>query len=153
VVSGEAAAAAAREVVGAVEDPELPGLTIEDLGILRGVELTEDSEVVVYLTPTYLGCPAVEMIEQEVREALRRAGWAKVTLRRQLGPPWGSAEVNAEGRRKLAEIGVAPPSTPVCCPRCGSTEAELASPFSSTPCKALYRCRACEEPFERFKPL
>lgn len=154
-----------RRVAGAVADPELPPLTLADLGILRGVSVGDDGRVVVHLTPTYSGCPATELIAGDVRDALARAGWPEVEVRTQLAPAWSTDDITEEGRRKLRGLGVAPP--PVCgpagraqpvaitlrCVRCGSRETELVSRFSSTPCKALYRCRACAEPFEHFKAL
>jgi ring-1,2-phenylacetyl-CoA epoxidase subunit PaaD len=154
-------------VAGAVADPELPNLTIADLGILRAVRVDADGHVEVDLTPTYSGCPAVEMIEHDVRAALVEAGWADVTVRRVLAPAWTTDWVTADGRAKLAEIGIAPPG-PAChvasagvgqpvafvrCPRCGSRDTELLSRFSSTACKALRRCGSCLEPFDHFKPL
>lgn len=154
-------------VAGDVADPELPNLTIADLGILRAVRVDADGHVEVDLTPTYSGCPAVEMIEHDVRTALAESGWADATVRRVLAPAWTTDWVTAEGRAKLAEIGIAPPG-PACrapqasegqpvgfvlCPRCGSRDSELLSRFSSTACKALRRCRSCLEPFDHFKAL
>jgi ring-1,2-phenylacetyl-CoA epoxidase subunit PaaD len=162
-------------IAGCVEDPELPSLTIGDLGILRGVRVDAHHHVDVDLTPTYSGCPAVEVIEHDVQAALAEAGWNDVTIRRVLSPAWTTDWVTAEGRRKLAEIGIAPPGR-VCggaaagataaagagstqpvvfvrCPHCGSRDTELVSRFGSTACKALRRCRSCAEPFDHFKPL
>jgi ring-1,2-phenylacetyl-CoA epoxidase subunit PaaD len=168
-------------IAGSVEDPELPSLTIGDLGILRGVRVDEHDHVEVDLTPTYSGCPAVEVIEHDVREALVDAGWADVTVRRVLSPAWTTDWITLEGRRKLAATGIAPPgpvrplalggasqqqrnptatrAAPqpitfvVRCPHCGSRDTELLSGFGSTPCKALRRCRHCAEPFDHFKSL
>ena len=152
-----------RRVAGAVTDPELPPLTLADLGIVRDVSVSDDGGVVVCLTPTYSGCPATEVIAGDVREALLRAGWRQVDVRTQLAPAWSSDDITEEGRRKLGELGIAPP--PLCqtsgqpvhisvrCVLCGSRDTELLSRFSSTPCKALYRCRACSEPFEHFKAV
>jgi ring-1,2-phenylacetyl-CoA epoxidase subunit PaaD len=152
-----------RRVAGSVTDPELPPLTLADLGIVRDVSLRDDGGVVVDLTPTYSGCPAMEMIAGDVRDALARAGWRQVEVRMQLAPAWSSDDITEEGREKLQALGVSPPrrcqpgaqpvEISVPCVRCGSRDTELVSRFSSTPCKALYRCRACAEPFEHFKAL
>jgi ring-1,2-phenylacetyl-CoA epoxidase subunit PaaD len=155
-----------RRIAGTVPDPELPGVTIADLGILRGVDLDELGHIVVTLTPTYSGCPAVEMIENDVKAAVADAGWPDVSVVRVLAPAWTTDWITAEGRRKLSAIGIAPPQPAgpaaqrgvvvefrVRCPWCGSAERELVSRFSSTACKALYRCTSCAEPFEHFKPL
>lgn len=165
MVTTPAVAEEVRRVAGAVTDPELPPLTLADLGIVRDVSVGGDGRVVVHLTPTYTGCPATDLIAGDVREALARAGWPEAQVRLQLAPAWSTDDITEEGRRKLRELGVAPP--PRCAPpapaqpveirlrcvRCGSCETELVSRFSSTPCKALYRCRACAEPFEHFKAL
>jgi ring-1,2-phenylacetyl-CoA epoxidase subunit PaaD len=150
----------ARRVAGEVTDPELPPLTLADLGILRSVALGADGAVVVHLTPTYSGCPATEVIAGDVRDALAGAGFADVSVRMQLAPAWSTDDITDEGRRKLAALAIAPPPVSVSnvafvvrCVRCGSRDTELVSRFSSTPCKALYRCTACEEPFEHVKPL
>jgi len=163
---------AVTAVAGSVADPELPNLTIADLGILRDVRISADGHVEVDLTPTYSGCPAVEVIEQDVRAALAGAGWQDVAVRRLLAPAWTTDWITAAGRQKLRASGIAPPG-PVCrgvpggaaaappsraigfvrCPQCGSRDTEILSRFSSTACKALRRCRGCWEPFEHFKPL
>ncbi len=157
-------------IAGSVEDPELPTLTIEELGILRAVTVDEEGHVEVRLTPTYSGCPAVEVIEHDVRAALEAGGWDDVTVRRVLSPAWTTDWISPEGRRKLAAGGIAPPGPPgspvggsagvgqpvvfvVPCPLCGSHDTEVVSRFGSTPCKALRRCLACGEPFDHFKPL
>jgi ring-1,2-phenylacetyl-CoA epoxidase subunit PaaD len=159
---------AAREAAAAVPDPELPMLTLADLGILRGVAAEGDA-VVVTITPTYSGCPAMREIAHDLRARLGRAGFADVTVRTALAPPWTSDWITAEGRRKLREAGVAPPGPappgpvpltlgpargrPVSCPRCGSADTTQTAAFSGTACKALYRCEACREPFEHVKAL
>ncbi|MFZ0171578.1 MAG: 1,2-phenylacetyl-CoA epoxidase subunit PaaD [Acidimicrobiales bacterium] len=155
-------------IAGSVEDPELPHVTIGELGILRAVVVDEHGHAEVELTPTYSGCPAVEVIEGDVRAALADAGYADVSVRRVLSPPWTTDWITPEGRRKLAAGGIAPPasvcapvgdapSQPVAfvvrCPHCGSPDTELVSPFGSTACKALRRCRSCAEPFDHFKPF
>ena len=149
--------AAASEVT----DPEIPVLTIADLGVLRDVAVNGDA-VEVTITPTYSGCPAMNMIALEIELALARAGFGKSKITTVLSPAWTTDWLSAEGRRKLAEIGIAPPAgrtnrralfgaDAVACPRCGSHETEQISEFGSTACKALYRCRHCAEPFDYFK--
>ncbi len=166
-----AAGGTALDVAGAVPDPELPMVTLADLGILRAVEVV-DGTVVVTITPTYSGCPAMREITGELRHALTAAGFADVTVRTALSPPWSSDWITAAGRRKLAEAGIAPPNaaavrapgspvpltlTPraraVTCPRCGSPDTRETAAFSATACKALYRCRVCREPFEYVKEI
>jgi ring-1,2-phenylacetyl-CoA epoxidase subunit PaaD len=147
--------------VAAVVDPELRVLTIADLGILRGVEETPDGQVVVTITPTYSGCPAMDTIRADIRGALRAAGYSDVDILTSLRPAWSTDLITEAGRDKLAAAGIAPPSAAgpvllrvtVRCPQCASPDTEELSRFSSTACKALWRCRACGEPFERVKPL
>ena len=131
-----------------VPDPEIPAVSILDLGIVRGV----DEEKVV-ITPTYSGCPATQFIEQNIREALDSAGYRHVTIETVLSPPWTTDWISEEGKRKLAAYGIAPPdlAKAATCPQCGSTETEEVSRFGSTPCKAQWRCKSCQEPFDRFK--
>jgi ring-1,2-phenylacetyl-CoA epoxidase subunit PaaD len=155
---------AARAVVAAVPDPELPMLTIEELGILRGVQEGPD-EVTVTITPTYTGCPALDAIRSGIVAALRDAGYPHATVHIELAPAWSTDMISESGRAKLAEAGVAPPgrvagagrvvmvNLSVRCPRCGSPETEELSRFGATPCLALWRCRSCTEPFERVKEL
>jgi ring-1,2-phenylacetyl-CoA epoxidase subunit PaaD len=157
--------AALAEVV----DPELPVLTVLDLGIVRDVGVDGDS-VEVVITPTYSGCPATHVIEEAIRRALDAAGFAGARIRTALSPAWTTDWMSVEGKAKLAKFGIAPPgarapdapaplrflrSTPaaVACPHCGSADTERLAEFGSTACKALYRCRACREPFDYFKPL
>jgi ring-1,2-phenylacetyl-CoA epoxidase subunit PaaD len=155
---------AAWQRLAAVLDPEVPVLSVIDLGIVRSVEEADDGVLHVVLTPTYSGCPAVEVIEASVREALAPLGAVRVV--RRLAPAWTTDWISDEGRRKLREYGIAPPgrcefAAPVrvvarqaiACPRCGSARTERLSPFGATACKALWRCRACREPFEHFKPI
>lgn len=144
-----------------VPDPEIPVLTITDLGIVRDV-IIED-EVIVELTPTYSGCPATEVIEQSVVDALDRQGVENVRIRRVLSPPWTTDWLTEEGRAKLRAYGIAPPAEggskrelvhgarSIACPRCDSTDTSVVSEFGSTACKASYKCNACLEPFEYFK--
>lgn len=152
---------AARAAAASVCDPEIPVLTIEDLGILRDVALTGDA-VEVTITPTYTGCPAMNVIAWDIEAALHRAGFAAVTVRTVLTPAWTTDWMTKEGRRKLRDFGIAPPppgggrralfgEDQPACPHCGSTDTELLSAFGSTACKALHRCRACREPFDAFK--
>ncbi len=149
------------EWLSEVPDPEIPVLTITDLGIVRDV--TVDDDVVIALTPTYTGCPATEMIEQSVIDTLRRQGIENVSINRVLSPPWTTDWISDEGRAKLREYGIAPPEQgaskrtllhgerSIACPRCRSLETEIVSEFGSTACKAAYKCRSCLEPFEYFK--
>jgi len=143
----------AEAAAAAVPDPEIPVLTIADLGILRGVTLGEDGRVEVAITPTYSGCPATAAIACEVAAALARAGIPDARVRTVLAPAWTTDWISAEGRRKLREYGIAPPApeAELRCPLCGAAEVERIAEFGSTPCKSLWRCRACREPFERFK--
>ncbi len=194
--------ARARACAASVPDPEIPVVTLEDLGILRDVR-DEAGRVVVELTPTYTGCPATEVIAEDVRRALADGGFDGADVRMVLSPPWTTDWISAEGRRKLREYGIAPPGAAVggavvrlvpraaaparpilqaargglpptsgvaaaaavaatatraidaesiACPRCGSADVERLSEHGSTPCKALYRCVACREPFDYFKP-
>jgi len=137
-------------VLHSVPDPEIPVLSIVDLGIVR--EVHQDR---VVLTPTYTGCPATQVIETMVREALDGAGFRDVSIETTLSPPWTTDWISAEGREKLRAYGIAPPtpagSRTVHCPQCGSAETREISRFGSTPCKALWRCLACAEPFDLFK--
>jgi ring-1,2-phenylacetyl-CoA epoxidase subunit PaaD len=156
-------AAAVRTAVATVVDPEIPVLTIEDLGILRDVIVAEDGRIEVTITPTYSGCPAVEAIRAEVDRVLAEHGFSDAAVRTVLAPAWTTDWITDEGRRKLAEFGIAPPArcgaaagAPVelvRCPNCGSADTRLLSRFGSTACKALRACNRCREPFDHFKPL
>jgi ring-1,2-phenylacetyl-CoA epoxidase subunit PaaD len=156
----------ARSAAAAVLDPEVPVLTIADLGVLRGVEVDDEGDVTVTVTPTYSGCPAMEVIEHDVAEAVRAAGFDRVTVRRVLSPAWTTDWMSDEGRRKLEDYGIAPPgaaahhvggpvalSLSVRCPQCGSPDTRETSRFGSTACKSLWQCRACREPFDHFKAI
>jgi len=149
-------------VLDTVPDPEVPALSVRDLGIVRDViVLAEGLEVV--LTPTYSGCPATEVIAQDIRDALCSAGLGPVTVTLRRAPAWTTDWISDKGRRKLLAAGIAPPGVAseaifirprrIECPLCGSTDTERLSAFGSTACKALYRCRACREPYEHFKPI
>ena len=160
----------AWEVLSTVLDPEVPAVSVRDLGIVRDV-VEHDDGLEIVLTPTYSGCPATEVIEADVLAALDKAGLgpARVTLRR--APAWTTDWISAEGRAQMLACGIAPPSptradgavpirfigrprlTPLACPRCGSFNTERLSAFGSTACKATWRCLACLEPFEHFKPI
>jgi ring-1,2-phenylacetyl-CoA epoxidase subunit PaaD len=153
----------AWSVLGGVLDPEVPALSLTDLGIVRDVRAA-DPGLEVVLTPTYSGCPATEVIEQSVVDALNAAGLGPVRVTLQRAPAWTTDWISESGRRKLREYGIAPPGPvdvapirivrrDVECPRCGSPRTERLSAFGSTACKALYRCIACREPFEHFKPI
>lgn len=146
-------------VLDAVPDPEIPAISITDLGIVRSVR---GDPAAVLITPTYTGCPATLTIERMIREALDEAGFAEVAIETVLAPPWSSDWISDRGRARLSEYGIAPPprgaaapglrgEVDVACPRCGSTKTLEVSRFGSTPCKSLWRCRDCLEPFDRFK--
>ncbi len=142
------------EWLSEVADPEIPVLTITDLGIVREVDVSDG--VTVSLSPTYSGCPATEVIERSVVTALEEHGVRDVRIRRVLSPPWTTDWITEEGRNKLRVYGIAPPrrrDRPVVCPRCTSAETEIVSEFGSTACKASYKCLECLEPFEYFKCL
>lgn len=166
----------ARELAASVPDPEIPAVTLEDLGILRSVS-REDGRIVVMLTPTYTGCPATQVIADDVRRALADGGFPDADVRLTLAPPWTTDWITPRGRDRLREYGIAPPGAcaggtavlrfvprrttagatadateTIACPRCGSAAVERVSEYGSTPCKALYRCAACREPFDYFKP-
>ena len=135
-----------------VPDPEIPVVSVLDLGIVRGVRRSPPA---VLITPTYSGCPATQAIEHSVRKALSDAGFAYVPVETVLSPPWTTDWITDAGRAKLLAYGIAPPSPRgsevVACPQCGSTDTREVSRFGSTPCKALWRCIDCLEPFDRFK--
>lgn len=141
-----------RASVASVVDPEIPVLTIEDLGILRSVDSDGDT-VVVTITPTYSGCPAMRQIEDDIATALSREGVDSYEVRVTHNPPWTTDWITEEGHRKLAEYGVAPPTSPteVLCPQCQAEGPEMIARFGSTACKALMVCSSCGEPFDYFK--
>lgn len=156
---------AAWAALAAVPDPEIPAISIVDLGIVREVDCVADC-VTVTVTPTYAGCPATELIRTDIERALRDAGANEVTVRTVLSPAWTTDWLSADTRARLAAHGIAPPQASaadgaqplvfrprVPCPRCGSRDTEQLSAFGATACKALYRCTACREPFEYFKPI
>jgi ring-1,2-phenylacetyl-CoA epoxidase subunit PaaD len=157
--------ARARAAIGQVCDPEIPVLTLDDLGVVRDVAVAPDGGVAVTITPTYSGCPAMAVMALDLEAALRNAGFAAVTIRTVLAPAWTTDWMSAEGKRKLSAYGIAPPAgkvsrralfgeeAPLACPRCGATRTTKLSEFGSTACKALWRCDACLEPFDAFKCL
>ena len=163
----DARTAAAWAVLHGVPDPEVPALSLCDLGIVRELCWRQGGGLEVVLTPTYSGCPATEVIAASVREALEDAGFGPVTVTHRLAPAWTTDWMSEDGRRKLRDYGIAPPgpvgapaSAPISvrpravpCPRCGSSDTERLSAFGSTACKALHRCLDCREPFEHFKPI
>lgn len=142
--------AAILPVLDKVMDPEIPVVSIMDLGIVRGFALDPPR---VLITPTYTGCPATIAIERAVRDALDDAGFDQVHVERVLFPPWTTDWITERGREQLRAYGIDPPhpETEAQCPRCGSTDTTEVSRFGSTPCKAQWRCNACHEPFDRFK--
>ena len=141
-----------RTVVASVVDPEIPVLTIDDLGVLRSVE-TEGAQVIVTITPTYSGCPAMRQIEDDIATALSRQGVESFEVRVTHKPAWSTDWVSEEGHRKLAEFGIAPPTgeSEVLCPRCEADNPRMVARFGSTACKALMVCSSCGEPFDYFK--
>ena len=158
-------------VLDQVPDPEVPALSVRDLGIVRDVRARGDREdgVEVVLTPTYSGCPATEVIERSVIDALDGAGFGPTRVVMQRAPAWTTDWISEQGKRKLHEYGIAPPgpvdasegvpirfmrrAEAIACPRCGSSNTERLAAFGSTACKALHRCLDCREPFEHFKPI
>ncbi len=152
----------AWDAAASVVDPEIPVLTIADLGVLRDVTLRDDGVVEVAITPTYSGCPAMSTIAFDVAIALERAGFANASVRTVLSPAWTTDWMSEDGRGKLKAYGIAPPLQSssrralfgiqqIACPQCGSGDTELLSEFGSTSCKALWRCKSCREPFDYFK--
>ena len=143
--------------LGEIPDPELPALSIVDLGIVRDVQWTDNqNELVVSITPTYSGCPAMEVIANDIRSSLNEHGVEQISLRTQLSPPWTTDWLSDDAKERLRAYGIAPPplisiTTSISCPHCGSDEVQLVSRFGSTPCKAIYKCLSCLEPFDAFK--
>ncbi len=144
-----------------VKDPEIPVLTVEDMGIIRHVDVDGDI-VVVSITPTYSGCPAMDHIASDIKTTLNLHGYPEVEIKTVLSPAWTTDMITERGRQKMEEFGIAPPSTkgskaamigidPVACPQCKSENTSLVSEFGSTACKALYKCNDCMEPFDYFK--
>jgi ring-1,2-phenylacetyl-CoA epoxidase subunit PaaD len=151
-----------RDILSTVTDPEIPVLTVEDMGIIRNIDIQE-SKVVVTITPTYSGCPAMDHIATDIRNTLKEAGYESEVLS-VLSPPWSSLWISENGRKKMEAYGIAPPMEPtsdkkallggeriVKCTHCGSTNTKMISQFGSTACKALFQCADCLEPFDYFK--
>lgn len=139
--------------LGAVPDPEIPAISLVELGVIRDV-IWQGDTLSVTITPTYSGCPATRVINEDIEAALRANGVTKIDLKRQISPAWTTDWMSAEGRAKLLQYGIAPPQAsggPEACPNCGGSELERVSQFGSTPCKALWRCKSCAEPFDYFK--
>lgn len=150
----------AWDVAAAVADPEIPVLTLADLGVLRRVDVADDGAVRVEITPTYSGCPAMDVIAQDIRAALADAGFTRVEVATVLAPAWTTDWMSDAGREKLRAYGIAPPAGGACgagadappaCPRCASPRTERISQFGATACQALWRCLDCREPFDHFK--
>ena len=152
------------EILEQVTDPEIPVLTVMDLGVIRDVEISEDETVKVIITPTYSGCPAMNMIEVNIKASLQEARYQKIAVETVLSPPWTTDWISENGRKKLKEYGIAPPQESsvdktalfaeekdIICPHCESTNTVMISQFGSTACKSLYRCKDCLEPFDYFK--
>jgi ring-1,2-phenylacetyl-CoA epoxidase subunit PaaD len=160
-----------RAIAETVTDPELPMLTLAELGVLRDVRVDAAGHVTVSITPTYTGCPAMDAMRDDLRTRLHQAGYARVEVRTVLDPPWTTDWISDAGRRKLAAAGISPPGpalrraggpVPLTldpprrgarCPRCGSTHVEELSVFGATACRSLHRCRDCREPFEHVKEI
>lgn len=153
-----------RQILESVTDPEIPVVTIHDLGILRDIKIENSGKVKVFITPTYNGCPAMDMITVNIKSALQEEGFQDVEVISVLEPAWTTDWISNEGRQKLLDYGISPPSQTtkqksflagekpkVICPQCQSYHTELVSLFGSTPCKALYKCLDCLEPFDYFK--
>ncbi|WP_377273984.1 1,2-phenylacetyl-CoA epoxidase subunit PaaD [Peterkaempfera sp. SMS 1(5)a] len=168
--AGPADLARARAAAEAVCDPELPMLTLADLGVLCGVDIEASGAVTAWITPTYSGCPAMAEMAADLDTALHAAGFGDVRVRTRLDPPWSTDRITERGRRRLAAAGIAPPGPvgprtgpvplvlaptrpAVRCPQCGSADTQELSRFGSTSCKALWRCRGCLEPFEYVKEI
>jgi ring-1,2-phenylacetyl-CoA epoxidase subunit PaaD len=151
------------QILETVTDPEIPVVSVVDLGLIRSVA-AEGERVMVVMTPTFAGCPAVGVMREEIEARLRQAGAEDVQVRLVHAPPWSSDWITPQGRERLRAFGLAPPvrhggqvaaalAAPVVCPYCGSTETELRNDFGPTLCRAIYTCNACSQPFEGFKPL
>lgn len=148
-----------------VKDPEIPAISVVELGVVRGVDVEADGKAIVTITPTYTGCPAMDVMAADIKKELLEGGVPSVEVKLSLSPAWTTDWITEEGRRKLKEYGIAPPEKTadiralkgeqpvVPCPQCGSTNTVMLSAFGSTACKALWKCNACLEPFDQFKCL
>ena len=141
-------------LLDSVVDPEIPVLSLWDLGVLQDI-VQDDTGITVVITPTYSGCPAMIEMQGAINEALSKAGYPSVTVKTQLSPAWSTEMLSEEGRQQLFDYGIAPPSAEkiITCPQCGSKNTQQLSQFGSTACKALYKCSDCLEPFDYFKCL
>ena len=146
------------EILSKVADPEIPVLTLEDLGVIRDVEVISDEEVNIKITLTYSGCPATDIMAGDIRAALFVAGFSKINIIHVISPAWTTDWLSPKGREKLKKYGIAPPTAAVSldeaiveCPQCGSKQTKIISEFGSTSCKALFQCESCLEPFDYFK--
>lgn len=147
-----------HQLLSHVCDPEIPVLSLQDLGVLRDITI-DDEAITVTITPTYAGCPALQTMRADIKSTLAAAGYKNVQVRQRLSPAWTTDWMSAEGREKLRAYGIAPPAATSCgqqleqikCPQCQSQAVSKISEFGSTPCKALYRCETCQEPFDYFK--
>ena len=157
-ISNKTETARLFELLSSVVDPEIPVLTLQDLGVLRDISV-DDGEVKVTITPTYAGCPAMETMRSDIESALAEAGYTQVHVQQSLSPAWSTDWMTQSGREKLRAYGIAPPVNTSCaqakgqieCPQCNSSEVKVISEFGSTACKALYQCQDCREPFDYFK--
>ncbi|MFM9027268.1 MAG: 1,2-phenylacetyl-CoA epoxidase subunit PaaD [Bacteroidota bacterium] len=153
-----------RRIITAIPDPEIPVITIEELGILRDVQVDEDGKIYVKITPTYSGCPAMMAIENDIKSSLKDHGYERISIELVFSPVWTTDWIPETAKEKLRQYGIAPPPhtssdksllslhpKKVQCPRCGSASTVLVSQFGSTACKALYKCEDCHEPFDHFK--
>ena len=146
------------DLLSSVVDPEIPVLTLQDLGVLRDISVNND-KINVTITPTYAGCPALDTMRSDIETSLAQAGYQNVSVRTRLSPAWTTDWMSENGRKKLRAYGIAPPASTSCgqhlgnieCPQCGSDEVKKISEFGSTACKALYQCQDCREPFDYFK--
>jgi len=145
-------------LLSSVVDPEIPVLTLQDLGVLRDIS-NENGKIIVTITPTYAGCPAMDTMRADIEATLAEAGYEQVTVQQSLSPAWTTDWMSENGRQKLRAYGIAPPANTTCgqatgtieCPQCRSDDVKLISEFGSTACKALYQCQDCREPFDYFK--
>ena len=146
------------ELLSSVVDPEIPVLTLQDLGVLRDIG-NDNGKIIVTITPTYAGCPAMDTMRADIEATLAEAGYEQVTVQQSLSPAWTTDWMSENGREKLRAYGIAPPANTTCgqttgtieCPQCKSSDVKLISEFGSTACKALYQCQDCREPFDYFK--
>lgn len=147
-----------------IPDPEIPVITIVELGVIRDIEITDSNSISLKITPTYSGCPAMKQIEDDVRKKLSENGFTNITINTIFSPPWTTDWITTEAKEKLRQYGIAPPehstedkswltgkTKNIACPRCKSLNTKLISQFGSTACKALYQCQDCLEPFDYFK--